>query len=148
MSFHRSVEDGLTRTSNQQRVQYAGKDVKVDVRGEGGCAICPPTTIPDSAGGEHGVYAWKKKPRFPPGLPALPDWLRLIVEGEAASKKASQSKRTRAGEPKATTAADCFVLQGASPKLRAILERLHARLPADTSVYTYALRSAPFYVLH
>lgn len=67
---------------------FAGRLPGVDLRAEGGYAVCPPTTRPDGSG-----WRWEQEPDGPP--PEAPGWLEELAPDGQPSKTTPVGEWTR-----------------------------------------------------
>ncbi len=68
-SLSKSKAAGLKNPRNRAGFNIDGKEYDIDVRGEGGIVLCPPTTY------ERGEYTWTTEFKPSSELPACPPWL-------------------------------------------------------------------------
>ena len=79
-SLSKSKAAGLKNPRNRAGLNIDGKDYDIDVRGEGGIVLCPPTTY------ERGDYIWTTEFKPSSELPPCPPWLIARLNKGGAGK--------------------------------------------------------------
>ena len=132
-NLSKSISMGLKNGRNRTGMNIEGRDYDIDVRGDGGIVLCPPTIY------ERGAYKWLQPLRPAEDLPPCPPWLIEILNKGPSGKGRMQI---------AETDEDVHVMHGSYQRVDDgeqghVLKRIKTSLAMSgdiDSIYTHCLK--------